>query len=220
MGLYHALNRGVDGRLLFTDDSDRVRFVHDLFEFNDGKPTPHARASGKIGGFVNPHMREQLVLIHGWCLMHNHYHLLLSELVEGGLILFLRKLNVGYANYFNERHVRAGALFQGRTKKILVENDPHFLYLLHYIHLNPLDYFEGAQGWRARSKRGVRNAQAALAYLDTYRWSSYLDYMGKRNFPSLISTSLYGESFGDYGKDLREYVRGAEADGLTNLRLE
>lgn len=63
--------------------------------------------------------------------MANHYHLLLSELVEGGITLFLRKLNIGYAKYFNERHGRQGTLFQSRTKKILIERHAHFLYILH-----------------------------------------------------------------------------------------
>lgn len=209
MELYHVLNRGVDGRDLFLDNTDRVRFVHDLFEFNDGIPAPHARASGRIGGFVNPHMREKIVDMHGWCVMKNHYHLLLSERVEGGLTLFLRKLNVGYANYFNERHHRTGTLFQGRTKKILIARDAHFLYILNYIHLNPLDYLKGAEDWRLRSKTGVRSLRTVLEYLKTYRWSSYLDYTGKKNFPSLITTSFFNNSLGEYTSNLNEYLKGA-----------
>ena len=63
-------------------------------------------------------------------MMKNHYHLLLSELVENGMSLFLRKLNVGYAKSFNEKYERVGTLFQGRTKKILIENDAHFNYII------------------------------------------------------------------------------------------
>jgi len=220
MELYHVLNRGVDGRDLFKDDRDRVRFVHNLFEFNDNKAAPHARTPGRIGGFVNPHIRERLVDIHGWVEMKNHYHLLLSELVEGGMSLFLRKLNVGYANYFNERHGRVGTLFQGRTKKILIEQHSYFLYILHYIHLNPLDYLKGASQWRERSKGGITSAREALRYLETYRWSSYLDYAGKKNFPSLISTGFFDESFGDYQRELRDYIRNAESPDSVGLRLE
>ena len=124
MELFHVLNRGVEKRNLFLDDRDRFRFVHDLYEFNDSAPAPEFT---RYRDFVNPDIynvrqRKRIVDVHGWCIMGNHYHLLLSELVEGGLSLFLRKLNVGYANYFNERYKRSGTLFQGRTKKILIDS--------------------------------------------------------------------------------------------------
>ena len=223
MEIYHALNRGVDGRDIFKDDQDRIRFVHDLFEFNDQKPAPHMRTTGEIGGFVNPNIRKRLVDIHGWCLMKNHYHLALSERIEGGMSLFLRKLNVGYANYFNERYARTGTLFQGRTKKILVEHQAHFLYILHYIHLNPLDYLDGAQKWRERDKAGIKSAREALQYLDTYRWSSYLDYAGQKNFPSILSTSLFSSSLGKHKRELSEFLKESEFSELDfsiNSHLE
>jgi len=172
-----------------------------------------------VSPYIEKRPRERLVEIHGWCLMKNHYHLLLSELIEGGLSLFLRKLNIGYAKSFNEKYDRVGTLFQGRTKKILIENDEHFNYILHYIHLNPLDYFPGAELWRERSHAGISNARKALGYLDQYRWSSYLDYAGKKNFPSILTTSLFKDALGHYPDSLREYLSDAEAD-LFALRLE
>lgn len=213
MQIYHALNRGVDGRDLFKDDQDRIRFVHDLFEFNDQKPAPHVHTPQRIGGFVNPHIRKRLVDIHGWCLMKNHYHLILSERIDGGLSLFLRKLNVGYANYFNERYSRTGTLFQGRTKKIPVEHQSHFLYLLHYVHLNPLDYLSGSQNWRERSKSGIKSSSEAVQYLTTYRWSSYLDYVGQKNFPSILSASLFKNSLGNYQREIIGFLKDAEYEG-------
>ena len=136
------------------------------------------------------------------------------------MTLFLRKLNVGYANYFNERYERKGTLFQGRTKKVLIERDAHFNYILHYIHLNPLDYLRGAEEWRVRSKSGIKSAKASLNYLGEYRWSSYLDYTGKKNFPSILSTSLFKNAFGNYEKTLAEYLGDAEQDLSPKLQLE
>jgi putative transposase len=217
MEIYHALNRGVDGRDIFKDDRDRIRFVHDLFEFNDQKLAPHTRSLESIGGFVNPQIRKRLVTIHGWCLMRNHYHLILSERVDGGISLFLRKLNVGYANYFNERYGRKGTLFQGRTKKILIEHQAHFLYILHYVHLNPLDYLKGAEKWRERDKSNIKNAREALQYLNTYRWSSYLDYMSQSNFPSIISTSLFSNSPKNYAREIQEYLKDTESIDLNDV---
>lgn len=153
--------------------------------------------------------------------MNNHYHLLLSERVEGGISLFLRKLNVGYAKSFNEKYKRIGTLFQGRTKKILIERDAHFLYILHYIHLNPLDYLPGAEEWRVRNKNSILNATKALDYLDSYRWSSYLDYVGKKNFPSILTTSFFKGAFGDVKASTRDYLREAEYDSMfSKLTLE
>lgn len=228
MELWHALNHSIEGRDLFLDTQDYARFVHNLYEFNDANPVDsnHSRLidSDRMMGFVNPsskHSRKLIVEIHGWILMKNHYHLLLSERVEGGISLFLRKINVGYANYFNERYARKGTLFQSRTKKVLIEQEPHFLYILHYLHLNPLDYLEGAKDWRIRSKGGIKNTRDALIYLDSYRWSSYLDYIGRKNFPSILTTSLFKDALGDYHDSLTSYLRDSEYDTiLTKLLLE
>ncbi len=220
MELWHVLNRGVDGRNLFIDSQDYVRFIHNLFQFNDRAPAQglarrRAPTNSNVG-FRKPYIRERLVDIHGWVLMKNHYHLLLSERVDGGLSLFLRKINVGYANYFNERYEREGALLQGRTKKILIEREAHFLYILHYLHLNPLDYLQGAEDWRIRSKNGIKNMKETLEYLDSYRWSSYLDYTGKKNFPSVLTTSLFKDALGNPHKALTEYLKDAEFERDCN----
>ncbi len=226
MELWHALNRGVEGRNLFLDTQDYARFVHNLYEFNDSAPANNLWRLFDSSGtrdFVNPSFRKArklLVNIHGWVLMKNHYHLLLSERIAGGISLFLRKLNIGYANYFNERYERKGTLFQGRTKKILIEREPHFLYILHYLHLNPLDYLHGAQDWRVRSKSGIKSVREALDYLDSYRWSSYLDYTGKKNFSSILTASFFKNALGNYRESLNGYLKDAEYDGMTKLVLE
>lgn len=221
MELYHVLNRGVDKRIIFDDDQDRARFVHDMFEFNDSK-----RAKNNARR-INEHMsdvgrlsygaRDMLVDIHGWCLMGNHYHILMSERVEGGLSEFLKKLNGGYAKYYNEKNGRVGALFQGKTKRILIESDAHFLHILHYIHLNPLDFSTGAKRWR---EQRVQSADEALRHLEQYRWSSYKDYCKVKNFPSIITTTLFSDVFKDYRRTMRSYVRDIQSSSIHELLLE
>lgn len=219
--IYHVLNRGVEGRNLFVDPSDYVRFVHNLYEFNDPNPAPASeRRHGPNVGFTKPYIRKRIVDIHAWCLMKNHYHLVLSERVENGLSLFLRKLNVGYANYFNERYERSGTLFQGRTKKIAIERDAHFLYILHYVHLNPLDYLKSAREWRLRNAGEIQRTDEVLRYLRKYRWSSLLDYLGEKNFPSLLSKSLFNAALGTYKKSFNTYLRDAATDMDPSLLLE
>ena len=225
MEIYHLMNRGVDKRQIFLDDQDRARFVHDLYEFNDSTAAGNTRRRmpadsleaimfDLVGRTSEP---EPIVDIHGWCIMGNHYHLPLSEHTEGDISRFIMKLNVGYAKYFNERYKRVGTLFQGRTKRIRITSDAHFLHILHYIHLNPLDFLKGSESWRSLK---IRDAQHALAYLQKYRWSSYLDYCGKKNFPSVITKDLFGHVFRGYEKTIRSYLKDIEISDIKPFLLE
>lgn len=149
--------------------------------------------------------------------MKNHYHLLLSERAENGISAFIRKLNIGYAKYFNKRYNRSGYLFQGRTKKIRINSDAYFLHILNYIHLNPLDYLPGSQGWRSRE---LEHPQHAHQYLLKYRWSSYPDYCGLRNFPLMLTTDLFGAPPEKFQKRILEYAGNNNADLPAQLLLE
>lgn len=205
--------------MLFLDGKDRARFVHDLWEFNDTEDAKNVwyRAS-EYSGLRNHYMeKERIVDLHAWCLMGNHYHLLISERIDGGLIKFIRRLNVGYANYFNERYKRQGTLFQGRSKKVLIERDAHFLHILNYIHCNPLDLSREGKSWRLGR---LENATYALQYLSKYKWSSYLDYIGERNFPSILTTELFSDVFKNYKKEIRSFLSSSDAQTLAPYRLE
>jgi putative transposase len=103
----------------------------------------------------------------------------------------MHKLCMGYAKYFNKKHERTGVLWQGVHKRILIERDAHFIYIPYYIHLNPLDYT--FPEWR---EGNVRNTNKALEALRSYRWSSHLDYLGEKNFPSIIGRSFLGPMLG------------------------
>jgi putative transposase len=212
-GLVHVLNRGVEKRDVVLDDADRIRFVHDLYIFNDVNTVdPNHR-------FVKTmhYDRTPLVRIHAWCLMNNHYHLLLSDVVENGISRFMQKVSMGYAKYFNERYSRMGALWQGRTKKVPITREAHFLYIPYYIHLNSLDYI--LPEWRSGHVEDVAKAFAAL---DTYRWSSHLDYSGKVNFPSLLYRSEIAHIIQDadvYRKTIADLISGAH-HSAPNPKLE
>src|SRR3989344_9108243 len=163
------------------------------------------------------HARKRIVDVHGWCIMGNHYHLLVSERCAGGLSLFARKLNVGYAMYFNEKYSRSGVLFQGRTKKLRITSDAYFLHILHYIHLNPLDFAKDASDWR---NMRIANGERALQHLDSYRWSSFLDYCGTKNFPSVITKELFGDVFKNYRKSNGSYLKDIELAPVKPFLLE
>ncbi len=134
--------------------------------------------------------KELLVKIIAYCLMPNHYYLLLRQVRDGGIVRFMQKLGTGYTMYFNERYKRNGVLFQGKFKSIFVDKEKYFLTLLNYIHLNPVEF--GEPDWK---EKGIKDWREVHKFLENYRWSSYLDYIGIRNFPSIIDTTLVDEYF-------------------------
>jgi putative transposase len=211
-----VLNRGNDKRRIFLDDKDRRRFVRNLHEMNDVNPvfnTGRHDDLHDLGGRV----REPLVQIHAWCLMDNHFHLLLSEVVDGGTSKFLMKLNVGFVKYFNERHQRVGTLFQGKTKRVLIESERHYLYILLYIHCNPLDNTRSTADWRRGKLTGVN---AALEKLREYRWSSLRDYAGRATeFEKIVSGSeLYADKI-SHMKELVRFLKNAEISSPASASL-
>ena len=215
--IYHIYNRGVDKRDIFMDDEDCLRFIHDLFEFNDSNKTKnlrvylHSKQNKEVGLPNIKRPREILVEILAFCLMDNHYHLILKQKAENGITEFMRKLGTGYTNYFNNKNERTGSLFQGKFKSICVKKDSHLMYLPIYIHLNPLDL--KFPEWR---KRKIKDYKKAIEFLDSYRWSSYMDYTGKKNFPSLINKSFLLHRLGNEEKQKKEVLDWLESyDYLT-----
>ena len=183
------------------DDHDRLRFIHDLYALNDSDLALHPLIPHRLKQIK---ARKLLVDVHSYCLMNNHYHLLLSEVVENGISRFMQKFNMGYAKYFNERYQRSGVLWQGKHKKVLISRLAHELYIPYYIHLNPLDFI--LPEWREGK---VRNTTEALQYLAIYRWSSHQDYLGIKNFPSILQKDFLADAFGSrkrYERELADIV--------------
>jgi len=207
--IFHIINRGTDKRKIFLDDQDYFRFIHDLFEFNDinaafnlGRFLKHSQLidfrSQSIGK-LRP--RKLIVEILAFCLMPNHFHLLLKQKKDNGITKFMQKLGAGYANYFNQKYERTGHLFQGKFKAINVNRQEYLEYLSYYIHFNALDLIE--PGWR---KGKIKDYQKAISFLDTYRYSSHLDYAGKKNFPSVIQRDFLLNILNG-GKNYKESVK-------------
>ncbi len=161
---HHVYNRGTDKRVIFDDDHDYRRFILYLNVLNDTDIlSPNTfeelllrEADGPTG--------ERLVNIIAFCLMPNHYHLLLHERTPGGISKFMQRLGTAYTMYFNEKNDRSGALFQGRFKSKLVDDDEYIIKVIDYIHLNPKE----------------------IMNLSDYRWSSYHDYCGESRFKKFL----------------------------------
>ena len=214
--VYHIYNRGVDKRNVFMNDKDRCRFVHDLFEFNDINPAPQY-LEVRLPNIKRP-TRKLLVEIMVFCLMPNHFHLLLRQKRERGISEFMRKLGTGYTNYFNQRYQRSGVLFQGKFKIIHINDERHFAHLPYYIHCNPLDL--STPEWRTQK---INNFKEAINFLETYRWSSHLDYLGKHNFPSVTNREVLLESFGNekkYAESIKDWLKEMSLETVRELILE
>lgn len=209
-GIYHLLNRGVEKRKIFLTNADHLRFVHNLYDFNDASNADQSyyirRRHASLDTQTGPPLEEKKIVdIFCWALMPNHPHLLVVEKEVGNAGAFSRKVFGGYTMYFNEQNNRSGVLFQGKTKIIPVEESPHFLYLPFYIHANPLDLFQPS--WK---KEGIRNIDAAIKFLEEYRWSNLRDIVGVGNgeFAHLTNKKLFFEMFSTDEKQYRKDFRG------------
>lgn len=222
--IYHIYNRGVEKRKIFLEDEDYLRFIHDLFEFNDENPAKnfHYYFKFKFKEVPLPKIerepRKLLVEILAFCLMPNHFHLMVRQKVENGITQFMRKLGTGYTNYFNQKYERVGPLFQGTFKIVHIKQDAHFLHLPYYIHLNPLDL--KFPEWRNKE---IKNYKEAMKFLENYRWSSFLDYIGKKNFPSVTQREFLSEFFEgpeEYKKDTLKWLKEMDLEEIKDLVLE
>lgn len=135
-GYYHVFNRGVAKQNIFNGTKDYERFLDALNYYQYSGPKPKFSTYNRFRAMdftKNP----KIVEIVCYCLMPNHFHLLLRQISDGGLSEFLRKLGNSYTKYFNVKHKRVGHLFQGEFKAVMVETDEQLLHLSRYIHLNP-----------------------------------------------------------------------------------
>jgi REP element-mobilizing transposase RayT len=144
---YHVTSRGNERKRIFVDDKDRQKFLDIL-------------ASS---------VETCQVQVHGYVLMENHFHLVLMT-PQAGLHVFMHRLNTAYTVYFNRRHKRAGHLFQGRYKAIIIDADSHLTQVSRYVHLNPVRIRR-----HCRKEIGFKRK-----LLSDYRWSSLHGYSSVR----------------------------------------
>ena len=143
--------------------------------------------------------------------MPNHFHILVKEISDHGISLFMEKLSTGYSKYFNTKYRRVGPLFQGRFKARRIDNDEYLKYLTAYIHLNPVKLIDPM--WK---KNGIRNRSEAELFLKNYRYSSYGDYLG---IPRLEKLSLTAKEFPEYYETIGNFASEV-ADWLEYRALE
>lgn len=198
---YHVYNRGTDKRKIFLNKKDYERFQFLLYICNNTKPIIVRDYIGLTSADKFNLLKEgTLVDIGAYCLMPNHFHLLLKEKVEGGISLFMQKLMTGYTMYFNTANDRTGTLFEGSFKARHADEDRYLEYLYAYIHLNPIKLIEPE--WK---ERGIQNETKGKEFLMSYRYSSYLDFininraennlLSRKAFPGYFQTESSFDNF-------------------------
>ena len=204
---YHIYNRGIDKRIIFKSKKDYERFIMLLYLANSDDSFRLDNILNKqhktFGEVLMLDKDEPLVSLGAWCLMTNHFHLLIRQEVDGGVTKFMRKLGVGYSMFFNIKYQRKGALFGGLFKSKLIGVDDNYMrQLFGYIHINPLE-IEFPE-WKDKINKSSVNMNMKK-FLESYQYSSYLDYVGEdrvekniinpKNFPDYFQNS---QSFQDF----------------------
>jgi putative transposase len=222
-GYYHVFNRGVDKRDVFLSELDFQRFYESLYLFNDVNYR-HVRGDdltrwGKLSCFeINEMDRVPYVSVISFCLLPNHFHLLLKQEVDGGVSKFMQKVGQGYTNYFNKKLQRTGSLFAGPYKAVEILKDNHFEHLPRYIHLNTLDRAD--LKWR---KGELGDWERAVKILDDYEWSSHSAYLGEEQTLPVVKMDEVKKMFAtkeEYVNFLKEWAVGALNIYHPHLYLE
>lgn len=206
--IYHTVLRGIDNNLLFKNQDDYYRGIFSIYEFNTTKPIlireqRKARARLKRvdrGPSSVTDQRDKLVEVLAFCFMPNHLHLLLKQIKNEGISKFMSKIGTGYGGYFNRKYNRKGHIFQNRFVAIHIENDEQLKTVFVYIHTNPIALIEPK--WK---EEGIKDSEKAIEFLENYKWSSYLDYIGKKNFSSITDRNLILKII-DEAQNCKEFV--------------
>jgi len=207
-GYYHVYNRGVDKREIFLEHKDFLRFTVLMYLCNSHENIylPDLLRDNKIEDLLLKERGKNLVDIGCFCLMPNHFHLLIKIPEDGNdanISLFMQKLITGYVMYFNKRNQRKGTLFEGRYKAKLISNDNYLKYIFSYIHLNPVKLIR--PDWREEGL-AVEDFNPIHSYLKDYMYSSYLEYSGepRNGFERILNKEVFPEYFSNDQDFLRE----------------
>lgn len=165
---YHIYNRGIEGREIFIDEEDYLKFLRSLKDFNNQSYYEERAQIVRKYGFKELssffEKTEKVIELVALCLLPNHFHLILRQLVKKGVPKYLHKLGTSFTNFFNKKYERSGRLFQGPYKAIYIDNNDYLLWLSGYVNGNS----------------EIHKVEKAK----NYRWSSYKIFLGEK--PEII----------------------------------
>jgi putative transposase len=207
--IYHVLNRAAGQIPVFTTPREYRRFLTLLDYYKHEQQISYSRyqrLSQDIKDTIDIHEGDKLVEIYSYCIMPNHFHLLLKQLKEFGISKMIRNIEGAFVRYFNLRHDRKGPLFESMFKAIRIESEEQFLHVSRYIHLNPSSSFI-----------------VKIEESENYPWSSLPEYIRRRpnNFIDkdlIIKLAGGAEKYKKFVYDHADYQR--ELDVIKHLVLE
>ena len=194
---YHIYNRGNSKQKIFLDREDYLRFIGLLYACNQ-KGDLKVNNLNKGQTLFDIEREVRLVDIGAYCLMPNHFHLLITQSEDGNISNFMQKLSTSYSMYFNKKYKRTGSLFEGKFKAQHVGIDRYLKYMFSYIHLNPIKLIQ--KDWK---EKGIKNKKEVIEYLENYSYSSYLDYRGTQRIQNKI---LNIEFFPEYFSNSKSFM--------------
>lgn len=209
---YHILNRGVNKGVIFQNSKEYQRFI-DLVDFYRLNPDIRFSHYGLLSDsgkqeYIDRLRQNNKVLVEiiSFCLMPNHFHLLLKQVQDGGLQNFIRCVQNGYAKFFNTRNKRSGPLFQSAFKSVLIESNEQLLHVSRYIHLNP-----------------ATSNLIKIEHLSNYGWSSFKNFLGDGSYefinPGIVTDQFEDKSdYKDFVNSQADYQR--ELDQIKSIVLD
>lgn len=194
---YHIFNRGNNKQDIFLQPKDYKRFQKTFYYYQFLGPKPSfSKFSKSDFNFFQPDPNKKLVDVICYCLMPNHFHLLVRQLKENGISIFISQLSNSYTKYFNTKYSRIGSILQGSFKAVLIETDEQLVHVSRYIHLNPV-------------------VSGLAKTLESYKWSSYSEYI---NGNGIICSTNEILNFFTTKKSYKEFIE-AQIDYGTSLEI-
>jgi putative transposase len=213
-GYYHIYNRGIDDRNIFTHKREWNRALLSLWYYRFHQP------QHKLSHYLSLGQDQQLTAIQrlkaqptiiqviAYCLMDNHFHLLLQQTQETGISTYLSNFQNSYSKYFNLRHERTGPIFPSPFKSVLIHSDEQLLHIARYIHLNPYTSYK------------IKTIEEIF----TYPYSSAIEYFGNAynhriTTPNILDTYFPKlQQHHDFIRDQSNYQR--QINNIRHLTFE
>jgi len=209
--IYHVVSRTVGDTEVFDDEKDFYRGIFSIYEFNNANSVEirlrrQQRKKEKAiesiekayGRPTSVDRREKFVEVLAFSFMPNHLHLILKQVKDDGIVKFMKKVNGGYAKYFNEKYNRKGHLFN-KFRSVYIKDDDQLKNTFVYVHTNLISLME--PGWK---EKGITNPEKVKEFLENNKRHSYPDYLGKPTFASVTQR--------DFLLDIMGGVEGCRAE--------
>lgn len=202
---YHVFNRAVNKQIIFHNFNDYARFLFLILYFQAPVKILHisrvikefsqyctGQSRALTSGYEVDVVKKRVVELIAFCIMPNHFHLILKEMGEGGIATYMQRVLTAYSKYYNTKYGKSGHVFQGPYRAVHVENDRQLLHLSAYLHRNPREL----SSWFRKE--------------DKYIWSSYQDCIGENRWGDLLLPSVLTDGFKNRNK-YYEFVKTSPA---------